>query len=132
MKKIGQVSKETDINIDTLRYYERIGLVAPSLRSEAGYRLYSALDINELNFIKRCKSLGFSLAEVSELLSLKLEKSKHSCAEVKQVAAAHLQQVTERIEELEKVRAALHTLYDKCCGGDVSAEHCSILSELEK
>ena len=83
MYKIGALSKVLSVSTDTLRYYEKNGLLTPSGRSESGYRLYNDNDLRCMQFIVRAKSIGFSLNEIKELLSINLEKQDHSCGEVK-------------------------------------------------
>lgn len=131
MFKIGELAKLSGISQDTLRYYEKMQLVEVACRTEAGYRLYSADSVARLRFIKQAKSVGFTLEGISELLSLKVDKASHSCAEVKQLTQLKLLEIEAKIRELNRIKQALGKLNDACCGGDVSAEHCSILHALE-
>ncbi|WP_375057417.1 Zn(2+)-responsive transcriptional regulator [Zobellella sp. DQSA1] len=131
MYRIGELARHFGIKADTLRFYEKEGLLAPSLRTPAGYRLYSEEDKNRLHFVLRCKRVGFSLKDIEELLALRVSSCEVSCREVKEVADAKLQDVEERIAELERFRHSLKQLSDACCGGQESAEHCSILEALD-
>ncbi|ATG75002.1 Zn(2+)-responsive transcriptional regulator [Zobellella denitrificans] len=131
MFRIGELARHFGIKADTLRFYEKEGLLAPSLRTPAGYRLYSEEDKNRLHFILRCKRVGFSLKDIEELLSLRISSCQATCREVKAVADAKLADVEERIAELERFRHSLKQLSDACCGGLESAEHCSILEALD-
>ncbi|ENY73872.1 Zn(2+)-responsive transcriptional regulator [Aeromonas diversa] len=131
MYRIGELAKACGIKADTLRFYEKNALIAPSIRSEAGYRLYSEADRRRLEFILRAKSVGFSLADIGELLALEHNKANVTCQEVKGVADAKLAQVEEKIRELTRFRENLKALSDICCGGPRSAEHCAILETLE-
>ncbi|PSJ45091.1 Zn(2+)-responsive transcriptional regulator [Zobellella taiwanensis] len=131
MFRIGELARQFGIKADTLRFYEKEGLLSPSLRTAAGYRLYSEEDRNRLHFILRCKRVGFSLKDIDELLSLRISRCEVACREVKAVADAKLADVEERIRELEQFRHSLRLLSDACCGGSESAEHCSILEALD-
>ncbi len=131
MFRIGELAKHFGVKADTLRFYEKEGLLSPSLRTPAGYRLYSEDDKRRLHFILRCKRVGFSLKEVDELLSLKVSSCKVTCREVKAVADSKIADVEERIVELERFRDSLRQLSEACCGGLESAEHCSILEALD-
>ncbi|MFP2768523.1 Zn(2+)-responsive transcriptional regulator [Oceanisphaera sp. KMM 10153] len=131
MFRIGELAKHFGVKADTLRFYEKEGLLSPSLRTPAGYRLYSEDDKRRLHFILRCKRVGFSLKEVDELLSLKVSSCKVTCREVKAVADTKITDVEERIAELEQFRDSLRQLSEACCGGLESAEHCSILEALD-
>lgn len=131
MFRIGELAKQHGINADTLRFYEKHGLLAPSARSDNGYRVYSGDDAQRLAFILRAKSVGFSLGEITELLSIEVNKSQRVCSDVKDVVDDKLMKVNEKIAELERFRFSLKLLSDGCCGGSHSAEHCTILQALE-
>lgn len=129
--KIGQLANLTGLTVDTVRFYENKGLVEASLRTEAGYRLFSDDDLTRLQFVKRAKRVGFTLDEISELLELRLRPDDHTCEEVKQVTARKVKELDQKIAELETIRKSLKTLHTACCGGAESAEHCSILQALD-
>lgn len=131
MYRIGELAKLCDIKADTLRFYEKHGLMTPSHRSESGYRLYTPDDIARLRFILRAKAVGFTLNEIAELLSIELDKSNWACADVKGLVDSKLSQVEAKIAELMHFSSSLKSLSDACCGGPDSAEHCSILEALE-
>lgn len=131
MYRIGELSKACDVKADTLRFYEKHGLLSPSMRTEAGYRMYTESDAERLRFILRAKAVGFTLAEITELLSIELDKSNWACADVKGMVDIKLEHVEEKIAELNYFRESLQRLSDACCGGPESAEHCSILEALE-
>lgn len=131
MYRIGELAKACGVKADTLRFYEKNSLIAPSTRSDAGYRLYSEEDRRRLEFILRAKSVGFSLADIGELLDLDRNKARVTCQEVKAVADTKLEQVEEKIRELTRFRENLRELSNICCGGPRSAEHCAILETLE-
>ncbi|MBO1518940.1 Zn(2+)-responsive transcriptional regulator [Oceanisphaera pacifica] len=131
MFRIGELAKHFGVKADTLRFYEKEGLLSPSSRTDAGYRVYSEEDKRRLHFILRSKRVGFTLKEIDELLSLRVSSCEVTCAQVKAVADTKIQDVTERIAELEQFRDSLKQLSDACCGGLESAEHCSILEALD-
>ncbi|RZQ52290.1 Zn(2+)-responsive transcriptional regulator [Pseudoalteromonas phenolica] len=129
--KIGELAKRLDISTDTLRYYEKHGLLSFSERSESGYRIYSPKHEKQMQFILRAKAVGFSLKEIQELLEIKLEKQQHSCGEVKQLTLQKRQTVRDKIAELQRFEKSLSLLADACCGGPELATGCSILTTLE-
>ena len=130
--KIGELSKNTGFQVETLRYYEKQGLLEPVSRSESGYRQYDEKSLSQLHFIKQAKSVGFSLNDISELLTLRVDKDQHSCGEVKSIAEQKLKQINIKIKELNRMREALHKISDACCGGVEPATSCTILSSLEE
>lgn len=131
MYRIGELAKQCEVKADTLRFYEKHGLLAPSSRSHSGYRLYNEHDAERLRFILRAKAVGFTLAEITELLSIELDKSNWACADVKGMVDIKLEHVNQKIAELKHFQVSLERLSDACCGGPESAEHCSILEALE-
>lgn len=131
MYLIGQLAKRCAVSSDTLRFYEKNGLLVPSGRSEKGYRLYSEDDLSRIRFILRAKAIGLSLDEIRELLDIRLEACQHSCAEVKAITQAKLDEVDKKMAELRRIRTALKKINDACCGHvDDDASHCSILEAL--
>ncbi|WP_086982143.1 Zn(2+)-responsive transcriptional regulator [Vibrio aphrogenes] len=131
MYKIGELAKLCGINNDTLRFYEKSGLLTPSARSESGYRLYNEQDKQALLFILRAKKVGFNLSDIKELLEIEVEKASNSCFDVKQVVDAKLADVEQKLAELQQFQRSLQTLSSACCGGKGSAEQCTILEALE-
>ena len=130
--KIGQIAKASGVRIDTLRYYEKEGLIRPSFRTDAGYREYDQSAVQQMQFILKAKALGFSLQEIRELLSLRIDRDHHPCSEVKELAEAKLTSIEEKIAELQRMHRALKRISDQCCGGAEPATHCSILDSLER
>jgi MerR family copper efflux transcriptional regulator len=125
---IGRLAKSAGVNVDTIRYYERNGLIPAPLRRASGYREYDAADVSRLRFILRAKDLGFTLAEIGELISLSADRDIEG---VKQRAESRLAQVEHKINELERVRSGLRTLIDACPGhGDF--ERCPIIAALSE
>lgn len=129
---IGELAKSTGITVDTLRFYEKNGLIEPKGRSASGYRIYDQNNVDQVKFILNAKQLGLSLEEIKELLSIRLEATQHSCAEVKAITSAKLTMIDQKITELTKIRHALKKINDACCGHtDDDASHCSILEALK-
>lgn len=128
--KIGELASKAGVNIETIRYYERRGIIPEPLRTPSGYRSYSDDTLLRIQFIKRAKELGFSLLEISELLSLKADPEV-SCSEIRERAVAKVADIEGRIETLVRMKAALMQLTVDCRGrGPVS--ECPILGALEK
>ena len=123
---IGQLAKRGGVGIDTVRYYERNGLLAPRDRLTSGYRRYGELEVARLRFIRRAQALGFTLKEVKELLALSAQRD---VGRVKRSAQAKLRDVETRIADLVRVRDGLATLIDACPGHGRSAD-CPILRAL--
>ncbi len=124
---IGEAAAETGMTAKSIRYYESIDLIPPAERSESGYRQYGARDIQTLHFIKRSRGLGFSVAEVAELLSLYRDR-KRASGEVKGIVETHLDEIDQKITELESIRTTLRNLADRCHGDD--RPDCPILDDL--
>ncbi len=129
--RIGELSKSTGFQVETLRFYEKQGLIKPVGRTESGYREYDQESLKQLHFIQQAKSVGFSLSEISELLTLRVERDLHSCSEVKTIAEQKLKQIESKITELNKMCEALHKITDACCGGSEPATSCTILNALD-
>ncbi|AEF54050.1 MULTISPECIES: Zn(2+)-responsive transcriptional regulator [Marinomonas] len=132
MYRIGELATLYKINKDTLRFYEKSGLLHASARSDSGYRLYSEQDKDILHFILRAKGVGFTLAETQELLSIEINKESNSCSDVKQLVDDKLTEIEAKIAELKCFQSSLKKLSDACCGGHESAVHCTILEALEQ
>ncbi len=131
MYRIGELAQLCEVKTDTLRFYEKHGLLSPSSRTDSGYRIYTENDAERLRFILRAKAVGFTLAEITELLSIELDKSNWACADVKGLVDDKLANVEAKIAELNHFQLSLQRLSQACCGGPESAEHCSILEALE-
>ena len=130
--KIGELAKRSGLSAHTLRYYEKQGLIEAKSRSESNYRLYDVQSLNTARFINRSREMGFSLEEVEVFLSIRADKPAHICEDAKALADNKITAVEQKIEELKQVVVALHKLSDACCGGNESAEFCSIIDALEK
>ncbi|HLI98571.1 MAG TPA: helix-turn-helix domain-containing protein [Bradyrhizobium sp.] len=124
---IGQLAKSTGVNPETVRYYERIGLIARPRRTEGGHRTYDREAMRHLAFVRRARELAFSIAEIRALLTL-AAPGHHSCAEVRDVASAHLVNVRAKIADLAKLEVILSATIAKC--GDRPPD-CPILDMLD-
>jgi MerR family transcriptional regulator, mercuric resistance operon regulatory protein len=124
---IGALSKRTGTNIETIRYYERGGLLPAPPRSAGGYRLYGTDHLKRLNFVRRARALGFSLAEVRKLLTL-ADQRRRPCAEVRVVAKAHLEDVKAKIADLRQMERVLRDTVARCEAG--SGSHCPMIDAL--
>lgn len=126
--KIGELSRRADVGIDTVRYYEKEGLLPKAVRLASGYRNYGAGDLRRLRFIRRAKGLGFTLPEIRELLELSSRRDDDMAA-MKAAAVEKIADVEARIAELERVRAGLSALVDSCPGHGALGQ-CPILNAL--
>lgn len=125
---IGEAARLSGVSAKMIRYYEQIGLIPSAGRTESGYRDYGASDIHMLRFIRRARDLGFSTAEINELLQLWRDRSRRS-SDVKRIALAHIANLRQRITEMEEMAATLEHLAE-CCAGDERPD-CPILTNLE-
>ncbi len=123
---IGRLSGETGVNIETIRYYERIGLIAKPPRSEGGRRLYDPSASRRLGFIRRARELGFSIDEIRTLIAVSLGKGR--CADVHALTVKHLADVRAKIQDLRKLERTLAKTAERCAR-DASPE-CPIIDAL--
>ncbi len=130
--RIGELAARSGVQVDTLRYYEKQGLINPPPREASGYRDYPQETLQYLNLIRSAKAVGFSLRECRDLLSIFSKRDAHTCAEVKLLAEKKLEQLEHQMHELKIMYDTLETVAAVCCGGDESAIHCSILDTLEE
>lgn len=124
---IGQASETSGVSSKMIRHYEQIGLMPPATRTFANYRLYSDGDLHRLRFIRRARSLGFSLDQIRDLLAL-WDDPKRASSEVKRLARAHAVELGEKIRELQAMQRTLETLAHRCHGDDRPS--CPILEDL--
>ena len=115
---IGELSRLSGVIVETIRYFEKIGLVPSPPRNSSGYRVYSPPHLERLSFIRRSRELGFSQPEVRKLLTL-VDEHSYTCAEVKDMTSKQLTNVRDRIADLQKLEQALADMVDECAGGDV-------------
>jgi len=125
---IGEASDASGVSAKMIRYYEEIGLIAPAGRTSANYRVYDADSVNRLRFVRRSRSLGFSLEETERLLKLWDDKARAS-AEVKALALTHVEELERKIAEMQAMRDTLAHLAERCHGDD--RPNCPILADLE-
>ena len=128
MIAIGDAASQSGVSIETIRYYEREGIVPAPQRAANGRRVYSEKEVGRLRFIKRCRDLGFAIAEAKALLSLSEGENKN-CDVVKDIGTAHLVEVRSKIAELKALEAALEQLTANCQSGSVT---CQMLEELAR
>lgn len=126
--KIGQVARESNVGIETIRYYEREGLLAPPDRRPSGYRQYDASVVARLQFIRRSKELGFTLAEIKELLSLWFDANTR-CEHVRERAKRKIADIEDKVRALQKMKRSLHKVIRECQTRD-SVAACPIWSAL--
>ena len=124
---IGQAARASGVSAKMIRYYDEIGLVQPASRTDSNYREYEERQLNELRFIKRARSLGFSMEEITQLLSLWRDRSRPS-RDVKWIADRHLADLDARIAEMQAMANTLRHL-SHCCAGDDRPD-CPILTDL--
>jgi MerR family copper efflux transcriptional regulator len=124
---IGTVAERAGVTSKTIRYYESIGLIDPARRSDSGYRVYDEHDVQTLRFVHRARSLGFSVNEVADLLTLWRDRNRAS-ADVKALARRHLADIDRKIAELQGMRDSLEDLMARCHGDERPA--CPILDDL--
>lgn len=110
---VGTVAQRVGINVETVRYYERRGLLPEPSRTKAGYRLYTETSINRLHFIKRAQFLGFTLEEIAELLALRVDEDS-TCDNVRHRAQQKVTEIEEKIRYLYEMRTALHQMIARC------------------
>lgn len=124
---IGEASGLSGVSSKAIRYYESIGLIDPAKRAENGYRHFTDQDVHMLRFIHRARNLGFSVAEVGDLVNLYQDRNRAS-ADVKSVANQAIERIEAKIEELQSMRQTLRHLVQKCHGDD--RPDCPILDDL--
>ncbi len=124
---IGAASTASGVSAKMIRYYEEVGLIPAAHRSDAGYRIYTATDVELLRFVRRARDLGFSVEQIAGLLALWRDKNRAS-ADVKRLADAHLAELKRKIAALQDMARTLEHLAD-CCAGDDRPD-CPILADL--
>ena len=125
---IGELSRLTGVNIETIRYYEKIKMLPSPPRTEGGHRIYGSTQTRTLAFIRRARELGFTLGEIRALLDL-AEPGKSSCAEVREIATHHLKDIRAKIKDLVKLERLLARTIAQCSGRNVP--ECPVLDVLD-
>ena len=126
----GKLATQTGCNIETIRYYEAIGLIPAPARTASGYRNYDDEHVRRLNFIQRAKSLGFSSEKIQGLLRLTDPGEAHTRADVKSLTEAHIDEIAVKIRDLQKIKRRLSQISSFCDGSTKSAHTCPILESL--
>jgi len=127
---VGKVARLAGVSADTVRFYEKEGLLAPAGKSAAGYRLYGQEAVRQLRFIRHAQDCGFSLAEAHELLTLRASENA-CCTDVRSVAVQKKLLVEGKIKALQVISQALNDLIARCEGGDLPLDACPILATLD-
>ncbi len=127
--KISDAAAASGCHLETIRYYERVGLMPPPARTASGYRAYRPAEVERLRFISRGRELGFSLEEIRSLVRLD-DDSKMSCGDVDVIARTHLADIRQRIDELHRMATELERVIAECAGGERG--HCTILNALRE
>lgn len=127
--KIGDVARRAKVNKETVRYYEKRGLIPKPDRRRSGYRIFTQRHIDQIRFIKRSQELGFTLNEIKELLDLRMDDNT-TCSEIREEAQEKYRDVADKIEDLQRIKETLVALIDSCAGEGPKGE-CPILEALE-
>ena len=125
--KIGALSQQSGVSIETIRYYERVGVMPPPPRNHSGYRLYDDSHIRRLWFVRRSRQLGFSLEEIRGLLAL-VDDNSYTCAQVQALTLDHLKTTRRKIADLKKIEIVLDDMAAQCDGGLVP--DCPVIDRL--
>lgn len=124
---IGELSNRTGVNIETIRYYEREAILPEATRSANGRRVYDDEDVKRLHFIHRCRNLGFTLKEISSLMSL-VDAGNYTCKQVHELTLVHAKEVQDKIGDLQRMEKVLVDMADQCSRGNVA--ECPIIDSL--
>lgn len=127
--RIGQISCESRVTPRAIRYYERLGLIPQSWRSDANYRLFDPSVVERLRFIAACRALGFSITEIEDMLTV-MDNPDHTCAQVSRLAKHHIKMIDRKLNNLGKMRATLTEYMAHCTGRDVT--DCAMLDLLKQ
>lgn len=128
---IGDLAREADVNVETIRYYESIGVLRQPAKPTRGWRRYGPDAVQRLRFVKRAQQLGFTLAEIKTLLRLRASENPRTCASVARRAQDKLMEIDAKIRDLQAMRTVLVELAD-ACPGDGPGEACPMLTALER
>lgn len=126
---IGQMSKQTGCKVETIHYYEKIKLMLEPPRTQGGHRIYSLTEVKRLNFIRKCRNLGFTIKQVKELLKF-IDEPNHYCGEVKAMAMVQYRVVQDKIGELEHLQGALNAMINQCKNENYTIDNCPIIDAL--
>jgi len=124
---IGKLAKSCKVKIDTVRYYEKVGLLIPVDRSESGYRVYDQSSVKQLRFIRKAQSLGFKLQETKDLLELSRD-SEADCGDIRDTAKLKIKEIELKVQDLLRMKNGLAELAEYCPGKGKPLEDCGILA----
>ena len=124
---IGELSGRTKVNVETIRYYERIGILAPPPRTQGGHRVYGEDQIKRLHFVRRSRELGFALEGVKQMLRI-IDGGDVTCEQVRLIASDHLEDVRAKLADLKRMEKALSKTVNQCAGG--KTPDCPIIETL--
>jgi Hg(II)-responsive transcriptional regulator len=127
---IGDVARLSGVGVETVRFYERADLINEPLRRDSGYRQYTHDVVPRIKFIKRARELGFSLAEIKELFSLRIDPHT-TCNDVRERVAGKIAEIDHKIQDLQKMRTACHRLKQSCDSNPADATECPFLDALD-
>lgn len=126
---VGELAAAGDCKVETVRYYEKIGLMPEPPRTEGGHRLYSLDLLKRLTFIRRSRELGFPIEQIRELLRF-VDEPGHTCGEVKGMAILQARAIQEKIDDLKRLQKALNNMAARCKGKNYALEDCPIIDAL--
>lgn len=126
---VGILAEKTGCNAETVRYYEKTGMMPEPSRSAGGHRLYTSDHIKRLLFIRRCRELGFNIERVKDMLRF-IDEPNHACCEVRAKTVAHIEDIQRKIADLSRLAAALQSMQAHCQDGSQSAKDCPIIEAL--
>lgn len=128
---VGRLAELAGCNVETVRYYEKAGLMPEPPRTEGGHRLYSRGHLKRLYFIRRSRELGFPVEQVRQLLTL-VDEPNHTCGEIKAITLLQAREVQRKISDLKRLQTALNDMSMKCGGGNYTLDNCPIVEALYK
>jgi len=128
---MGVLAREAGCKAETIRYYEKMGIMPEPPRSEGGHRLYSLDHVKRLIFIRSCRDLDFNIEQVKNMLGF-IDETNHTCGEVKAMTLHHVKEIREKIKNLTRLEKTLKSMAGKCDGEKCSVERCPIMDVLYK
>jgi MerR family transcriptional regulator, mercuric resistance operon regulatory protein len=126
---IGQLAKESSCKVETVHYYEKIGIMPEPLRTEGRHRVYALSHVKRLNFIRRSRELGFKIEQIKDLLKF-IDEPNHYCGEVRAMAMQQARIVQDKINDLQRLQSALNEMVTQCKGSNNSIDDCPIVDAL--
>lgn len=128
--KISEVAEKSNVNIETVRYYEKRQLIPDPPRTRTGYRIFSLEDVNRIKFIKRSQELGFTLNEIKKLITISEDEAQFDSKEIFQFSTQKIFEIEAQIKDLEKIKESLQKLSVQCPGSGNSIGTCPIITNL--